>query len=142
MRVISVIFFLFLLGCSSYKTIGNYKYKTHFKRSNIGEFEALIKSYEVYINQNNDTIFPVLVKAQKLDFETKKDSVFAYGKLEVNNKKNKTYLIIKEINVNGYEIFTDTDSIIRTYEQVEKGKVNLNEIVYYRRGVIIKKYVY
>jgi len=66
MKNIFVIFcFVFLFSCSSYKTIGNYKYKTHFKRGNIGEFEALIKMYEVFINKKNDTIFPILKKAKK-----------------------------------------------------------------------------
>jgi len=136
MKNIFVIFcFVFLFSCSSYKTIGNYKYKTHFKRGNIGEFEALIKMYEVFINKKNDTIFPVLVKAQKLDFETKKDSVFAYGKLDVRKKKNITYIITKEIYINGYDNFTEIDSIIRFYEQLKNGKVEFKEIKHYRNGI-------
>ena len=136
MKNILVIFcFLFLSGCSYYKTIGNYKYKTHFKRSNIGEFEALIKRYEVFINQNNDTIFPVLVKAQKLDFETKTDTIFAYGKLETKVEKDKIYIITKEIYINGYDNFTEIDSIIRFYEQKDNGNVKFIKANYYRNGV-------
>lgn len=136
MKNILVIFcFIFLSGCSCYKTIGNYKYKTNFKRSNIGEFGALIKRYEVFINQNNDTIFPVLVKAQKLDFETIKDSVFAYGKLDVKKEENKTYIITKEIYINGYENFTKIDSIIRFYEQKDNGNVKFIKANYYRKGL-------
>lgn len=136
MKNIFVIFcFVFLFSCTSYKKIGNFKYKTHFERSNIGEFESLIKLYEVFTNKNNDTIFPVLVKAQKLDFESKKDSVFAYGKLETKAEKDKIYIITKEIYVNGYNNFTEIDSIIRFYEQLKDGRVEFKEIKYYRNGI-------
>jgi hypothetical protein len=136
MKNILVIFcFIFLFGCSSYKTIGNYKYKTHFKRSNIGEFEALIYKYELFVNKDNDTIFPVLVKAQKLDFETKKDSIFAYGKLKIIKEKDKIYIITKEINLNGYDNFTEIDSIVRFYQQKDKGNVKFIKANYYRNGI-------
>lgn len=135
MRNFLVIFCLvFLYGCSSYKTVGNFKYKTHYKRSNIGEFEALIKKYEVYVRQN-DTVFPVLVKAQKLDFETKNDTVYAYGKLEVLKEVDETFIIVKEININGYEKFANIDSIVRMYEQFENGKIVLKNIYSYKSGV-------
>lgn len=124
-----------MFGCSSYKTIGNYKYKTHFKRSNIGEFEALIYKYELFVNKDNDTIFPVLVKAQKLDFETKKDSIFAYGKLKIIKEKDKIYIITKEINLNGYDNFTEIDSIVRFYQQKDKGNVKFIKANYYRNGI-------
>lgn len=136
MKNILVIFcFIFLFGCSSYKTIGNYKYKTHFKRSNIGEFDALIYKYELFINKDNDTIFPVLVKAQKLDFETNKDSVFAYGKLDVKREKKETYIITKEIYINGYNNFTEIDSIVRFYKQKDNGNVKFIKANYYRNGL-------
>lgn len=122
--------------------IGNYKYKTDIQRSNIGEFDALIKRYQIFINKENDTVFSLLIKAQKLDFETKNDTIFAYGNLEVKKEKEKTFIVTKENYVNGYENYTDTDSIIRTYEQFERGKVKFNEVIYYRGGVIKKKYVY
>lgn len=136
MKNILIIFsFIFLFGCSSYKTIGNYKYKTRVKRSNIGEFEALIYRYKLFINKDNDTIFSVLQKAQKLHLETKKDSVFAIGKLKVKKEIDRTYIITKQINMNGYDNFIKIDSIVRFYEQNDNGNVKFIKANYYRNGV-------
>lgn len=136
MKNILVIFcFIFFFSCTSYKKIGNYKYKTLIKRSNIGEFDALVYRYELFTNKDNDTIFPVLLKAQKLDFETKNDSVFAYGKLETIKEKGKIYIITKEININGFDNFTNIDSIVRLYEQKDIGNVKFIKAIYYRNGV-------
>lgn len=129
-----LLFILFLYNCSSTEKVGNSKYRTSIKRVNSGDFEALIYKYKQYIC-NKDTVFGVLIRAQKLDFETKKDSVFGYGKLEIKKEDNKTFIITKEININGYDNFTEIDSIIRFYEQLKDGKVKFKEIKYYRNGI-------
>lgn len=130
---------LLFFSCSNYEKIGNYRYKLHIQRSNIGEFDALIKKYKVFVSSNNDTIFFSLIKAQKLDYETERDTVFAYGKIEVKKDNNKIFIITKEINVNGYENFTKIDSVVRYFEQINDGKVKFNKAVYYKDGQIKDK---
>lgn len=122
---------LLICSCAEYETIGKYRYKVVTNNVNSGEFQGLIFKSNVFINQNNDTVFSKLLKAQKLYFEKKSDSVFAFGRLVVTRKNEKVFIITKEININGYEKFTECDSIVRIYEQLENGKVKLNRIVRY-----------
>ena len=140
----SILLFLVLLfiSCSTNEVIGNYNYSTKTNRVNCGEFDALIFKSKVFITKKKDTVFSNLIKAQKLDFETKKDSVFAYGKLEIEKENNKTYIITKEININGYDKYTETDSVIRKYEQFVNGNVFLKSYISYRNGKIKNKYSY
>jgi len=136
MKKTILLFLAFLLiSCSTKEIIGNYKYSTKTNRVNCGEFDALIFKYKQY-HFDGEKSFSKLIKAQKLDFETKKDTIFAYGKLDVKKEKNKTYIITKEIYINGYDNFTDTDSVIRNYEQLKNGKVKFSCIKYYRKGVV------
>ena len=131
-----LLFLVFLLiSCSTKEIIGNYKYSTKTNRVNCGEFDALIFKSKVFITKKKDTVFSKLIKAQKLDFETKKDSVFAIGKLEVKKEKDKTYIITKEIYINGYDNFTEIDSIVRFYEQKDNGNVKFIKANYYRKGL-------
>lgn len=122
-------------SCSNYEKVGNFKYKTGIHRSNSGEFEALVFKSRIFIS-NKDTIFSTLIKAQKLDFENKKDTIFGYGEFRVEYEKNKIYIITKENYINGYQNFTETDSVVRFYEQLKRGKVKFNKILYYRNGFL------
>ncbi len=143
MKALLILFVcLFTHGCANCEKIGDYRYKTSVNRVNIGEFDGLIFKYKRFVANESDEGFPLLIKAQKLDFETKNDTVFAYGDLNVIKEKDKVYIVTKEININGYENFINTDSVIRTYEQFKGGKVKFNEVIYYRRGQVTKKYIY
>jgi len=143
MRVLLTLFLcLVIYSCTNYEKIGNYRYKSHIQRSNSGDFDGLIFKIKAFINKENDTVFFSLIKAQKLDFETENDTVFVFGDLDVIKQNEKVYIITKEININGYVNFTDTDSVIRTYEQFKGGIVKLNKIVYYRGGTLKKSYFY
>nr|WP_314838272.1 hypothetical protein [uncultured Flavobacterium sp.] len=135
-----LLFILLFNSCSNYEKVGNFNYKTNIERVNIGEFDALIYNYKQYVH-NKDTIFSTLVKAQKLDFETTKDSIFGYGELRVEHKNNKIYILTKETYINGYQYFTEIDSVVRFYEQLKNGKVKFNKILHYRNGVVKKEYL-
>ena len=82
---------LLICSCAEYETIGKYRYKVVTNNVNSGEFQGLIFKSNVFINQNNDTVFSKLLKAQKLYFEKKSDSVFAFGRLVVTRKNEKVY---------------------------------------------------
>lgn len=139
MKKLCLLLFVLFCSCSNYEKVGNFNYKTGIYRTNSGEFEALVFKYKPYI-YNKDTIFVTLLKAQKLDFETTKDTVFGYGELRVEHKKNKIYILTKETYINGYQNFTEIDSVVRFYEQLKNGKVKFNKILYYRNGVLNKEY--
>ena len=126
-------------NCSNHEKVGNFKYKTGIERVNTGDLGALIYKFKLYI-YDKDTVFVTLIKAQKLDFETTKDTVFGYGELRVEHKKNKIYILTKETYINGYQNFTEIDSVVRYYEQLKNGKVKINKILYYRNGVLNKEY--
>lgn len=130
-----LLFIMLFSSCSNYEKVGNFKYKTGIHRSNSGEFEALVFKSRIFIS-NKDTIFSTLIKAQKLDFENKKDTIFGYGEFRVEYEKNKIYIITKENYINGYQNFTETDSVVRFYEQLKRGKVKFNKILYYRNGFL------
>ena len=134
-----LIFILLFYNCSTYEKVGDFKYKIGIERINIGDFDALIYKYKLYI-YNKDTIFVTLIKAQKLDFETTKDTIFGYGDLRVEHKNNKNYILTKETYINGYQKLTEIDSVVRFYEQLKNGKVQFNKILHYRNGVIKKDY--
>jgi hypothetical protein len=129
------------IECSSYEKIGDFEYKIGTKRINSGDFDALIFKHKVYIHKNSDTIFAQLLKAKKLDYETEKDTVFAYGKMLVKSEKDKTIIITKEININGYENFTKNDSVIRIYEQLKDGNVKLLKYTTFQFGKVKYEYI-
>ncbi|MFN7044223.1 MAG: hypothetical protein ACK4M1_03430 [Flavobacterium sp.] len=141
-KILSSIILLSMLGCSQHEIIGNYKYKVKFSRNNTGDFHALINKNKLYLNNKNDTVFSKLIKSQKLDFERKNDTIFAYGNMEILHKNNTTYIITREININGYDIFNKTDSIIRVYEQFKNGNLILRKYSSYWEGKIKTEYTY
>jgi hypothetical protein len=134
-----LLFFILFYNCSNHEKVGDFNYKIGVKSVNTGDFDALIYKYKLYI-YNKDTVFGTLIKAQKLDFETTKDTVFGYGELRVEHKKNKIYILTKETYINGYQNFTEIDSVVRHYEQLKNGKVKFYKILYYRNGVLNKEY--
>lgn len=141
-KILSSIILLSILGCSQHEIIGNYKYKVKFSRSNTGDFHALINKNKLYLNNKNDTVFSKLIKSQKLDFERKNDTIFAYGNMEILHRNNTTYIITREININGYDKFNKTDSIIRVYEQFKNGNLILRKYSSYWEGKIKTEYTY
>lgn len=130
---------VFISSCSNYEVIGKYKYKVKTERVNTGDYKGMILKYKKYTNEENEAIFSSLLKAQKLDFEKENDSVFGTGKLEVNKVENEYYIITKEIYKNGYDKFTEIDSVIRTFKQLDNGKVIVQKIDYYQNGKIKKQ---
>lgn len=130
------------VGCSSYEKVGDFEYIIKSNRVNIGEFDGLIKNYKQYlVKKTKNKVFSTLIQAQKLDLETEKDTVFAYGKILVKSEKDKTFIITKEININGYENFTKTDSVIRIYEQLKDGNVKLLKYTTYQFGKVNYEYI-
>ncbi|MFN3273028.1 MAG: hypothetical protein ACK40Y_10895, partial [Cloacibacterium caeni] len=105
-------------------------------------FNALRNKNKLYLNNKNDTIFSNLIKSQKLDFERKNDTIFAYGNIEILHKNNTTYIITREININGYNEFNKTDSIIRVYEQFKNGNLLLRKYSSYWEGKIKTEHTY
>ena len=128
-----IILSLIIISCSSSEIIGNHKYKTNTKKINIGEYDGLILTYKQYSSKGIDT-FSTIIKAQKIGFESKKDPLFVFGNYTIKSINDKTYILTKEINMNGYENFTNTDSIIRVYQQFNKGEIKLNRVIKYRNG--------
>lgn len=133
-NILIVIMLIFISSCSNYEVIGKYKYKVKTDRVNTGDYEGIILKYNVYINDENEGVFTSLLKAQKLDFEKENDTVFGTGKLTVKKVENEYYIITKEIYKNGYDKFTEIDSVIRTFKQIDNGKVIIQEINYYQNG--------
>lgn len=141
-KILTSIILLSILSCSEYETIGNYKYQVKYSRNNTGDFNALIKKNKLYLNNKNDTVFSKLIKSQKLDFETKNDTIFSYGNMETLHRNNTTFIITKEININGYDKFNKTDSIIRVYEQSKNGNLILRKYSSYWEGKIKTEHSY
>ncbi|MDP5201337.1 hypothetical protein [Flavobacterium sp. DG2-3] len=129
--VVSAVLFI---SCNSYEKIGDFKYKVSYERINTGEFNGLIKNIKSYYSPIKDTfLFGYTVKAQKLDFETEKDSIFTIGKFkyDIANKN----IITTEIFLNGYDNFLQTDSIIRIFTQKKNGGIVLKEFKKYRNSI-------
>ncbi|MPT36841.1 MAG: hypothetical protein E2604_17575 [Flavobacterium sp.] len=77
------------------------------------------------------------MKGQKLGAEKEIDTVFIKGVLE-EYPDNK--IITKQFNINGYEKFTNTDSIIKIFFQKEDGSFFLKNVKYYRKGKVVGQY--
>jgi hypothetical protein len=128
-------FLLVILSCNKEDKIGNYEYKTFYKKVNVGgDFDGIIYTYKIYLNETNDTVFSVPLKAQKFKSQKDSDTVYVKGKIDVKKVKNQLYILTKDYHINGYEKFTGTDSIVRTYLQEENGKVKFYKINYYWKG--------
>jgi len=135
--VIGLILF-FVIGCSTCEQLGTQKYKTRIERINIGEFDGMIKYFKFYYwKKNQDNLFGYVIKGQKLGAEKEIDTVFIKGVLE-EYPDNK--IITKQFNINGYEKFTNTDFIIKTFFQKEDGSFLLKNVKYYRKGKVADQY--
>lgn len=108
-----IIVILLFSACSTYEQLGTRKYKTKIERINIGEFDALIEYFKFYHGKKNqEYLFGYVMKGQKPGAEKETDTVFIKGVLE-EYPDNK--IITKQFNINGYEKFTNTDSIIKIF---------------------------
>lgn len=90
-------------------------------------------TYKLYMNKKSDTIFSTLVKGQKFEFQSETDAIYASGGLEVKKINNQYYILTKQYYINGYEKSTTIDSIIRTYKQLQEGRVKFCKIIYYEK---------
>jgi hypothetical protein len=59
----------------------------------------------------------------------------------VKSEKDMKVIITKEININGYENFTKTDSVIRIYEQLKDGNVKLLKYTTFQFGKVKYEYI-
>ena len=129
------------IGCSTTNIIGDFKYQTKVNRVNSGEFNALIFKYKQY-HLNGAKKFSNLIKAQKLGFESEKDTIFAYGKMSVKYDNANVLISVKQININGYDKFTKIDSIERVYKQLNNGDIELKKYISYWEGRVTNMYDY
>jgi len=135
--VIGLIFF-FVIGCSTYEQLGRQKYKSRIERINIGEFDGMVKYFKFYYRKKNqETLFGYVMKGQKLGAEKETDTVFIKGVLEEYPDDK---IITKQFNINGYEKFTNTDSVIKIFFQKENGSFFLKNVKYYRNGKVVDQY--
>lgn len=128
-----IIFFMILINfsCNHTEKIGDYNYNNTFKKTNS---DGIMYTHKVYINKKRDTVFSTLIKGQKFEFQSDTDTIFASGGLEVKKINNQYYILTKQYYINGYEKYTTIDSIIRTYKQLQEGKVRFCKIIYYKKG--------
>lgn len=134
-KILIVTSLIFITSCSNYEVIGKYKYKVKTERINTGDYEGIILKYNIYISNEKEAVFSTLLKAQKLDFEKENDTVFGIGEIDVKKVENEYYIITKEIYKNGYDEFTEIDSLVRYYKQLNNGKVEFLKANTYRKGV-------
>ncbi|MRX41874.1 hypothetical protein GJU43_21545 [Flavobacterium sp. LC2016-23] len=125
---------VFFLSCNSYEKIGDFKYRTTVKRVFIDDFGGLIESIKTYYSPTKDTLlFGHIIKTQKLDFETEKDTNYIDEKFRYD-PVNKT-ITSTEIYKNGYERFLKIDSLVRILVQKKDGSIFLKEYIEYKDGV-------
>lgn len=121
------------MSCNSYEKLGDFKYKVTIERVNTGDFGGVVDYMKFYHHPVLDTsMFGYVIKSQRLDFETKKDTVFTIGKFKYD-KINKSITTV-EIYQNGYEKYVELDSIVRILMQKNDGSIIYKDYIQYLNG--------
>jgi hypothetical protein len=115
-------------GCSSYEKIGYFEYKVQIDSINTGDFDGLIETMKFY-HRNNKSQLGIIIKSQKLHFQSSNDSIYSSASLKFN--KSNHSLLVTEKFFNGYDKYQHIDSIQRTYKQDEKGNLIMIQHKYY-----------
>lgn len=147
MKNILLILFLFLfMSCSSSIKIGAYKYEVKKERINTGnllkspkgEFKEKdnfdtfewtdkgdslpIIAHNIRFNYQGEAQAGCTLKSQKLDQETKKDTIYSKGNYYVHDD----LLICIEKHYHGYQ---NNKTLLRIFEQQESGALKLKKKV-------------
>lgn len=106
---------LTFLGCGTYEKIGGFRYKIKIDSLNTGDYDGLIETMKFY-HRNNKSQLGIIIKSQKLHYQSNKDSIYSSLKFNIKN----TSLLVTEKFINGYEKYQHIDSIHRIYIQEKK----------------------
>lgn len=126
-------------SCSNYEKIGDFKYKTEVVRVNVGDWDEMIKTIKIYKNPiNNTEQLNFAMSGKRLHFERKKDPFLVKGEMAFYKQNGKNIIKTKE---NVFRYITDTDSIVRLYEQDTVGNIKMISVKTYANGLLESEYI-
>lgn len=137
--LIGWVFILFFMSsCKTYETINGKQYAVRKERVNNGNLFTLILNMKVlYHPANNKQFLSYVESAKRLGYEKKTDPYYISSKIEVDNKNE--ILIVKNYHINGYDTISKKDSIYKYFKIIKRDSLELNKVINYYQGVVVKE---